>query len=236
MEASADLSSGLYGTDQTVNLTASDQIDPDPKIYYTLDGSDPTTNSTLYDGPITIGEGTTTLKFRAFDAYGYSSDVVTRNYIIDKTAPTITATPSGGTYNTTQNVTLTATDATSTKIYYTTDGTDPKSTTTRNVYTGPIAIHTTTSLEFAAVDAAGNWSPIYTQNYTMVDLVPPVLSVDLPNGSYTSDQVVKLSAVDELDSDPKIYYTLDGSDSTTNSTLYTWPISINIVGTTVLKV
>jgi PKD repeat protein len=231
----ADLSSGVYSINQTVNLTASDQSDPNPKIYYTLDGTDPTTNSTLYTGSIVLKEGTTILKFEAFDSHGYSSKVVTRNYTLDETPPTVTATPSGGTYNTLQNVTLTTTDATNTKTYYTTDGTDPKSSTTRTLYSSPIAVYINTLLEFAAVDAASNWSPVYIQNYTMVDKVPPVLSVDLPNGSYTSDQVVKLSAVDEMDPNSKIYYTLDGTDPTTNSTFYAWPISINIVGTTVLK-
>ena len=237
LEALANLPSGLYNTSQTVNLTASDQEDPNPQIYYTLNGSDPTTNSTLYSGPINIiNEGINTLKFRAFNIYGYSSDIVTRIYTLDTTAPTVTAMPSGGTYHTTQNVTLTSTDASSTTTYYTTDNTDPRSSKTRTVYSSPIALHTSTLLQFAALDAAGNWSPLYAQNYTMVDIASPVPSVDLPSGSYSTDQVAKLSAVDELDANPQIYYTLNGTNPTTNSTLYTWPVSINIVGTTVLKV
>jgi parallel beta-helix repeat protein len=237
LEVLADLQSGLYNTTKTVNLTANDQQDPNPQIYYTLDGSDPTTSSTLYSGPINItNEGTTVLKFRAFDIYGYTSDIFTRIYNVDMTSPTVSATPSEGTYYTTQNVNLKTTDANSATTYYTMDNTDPRSSKTRTVYSNPIELHNSTLLQFAALDAAGNWSPLYSQNYTLVDLTSPVASVDLSSGNYTTDQVVKLGAVDELDDDPQIYYTLDGTDPTTNSTLYTWPISINIVGTTVLKV
>ncbi len=233
---SANLPSGSYNTDKTVNLSATDDWDSNPKIYYTLDGTNPTISSTLYTGPINInGEGTKTLKFIAVDAAGNISDPVTRTYTIDKTSPTAAADPVGGTYNIVKSITLTATDANPTTIYYTTDGSDPRSSSTRSVYSGPITINKTTNLGFAAVDDAGNWSPFYNVTYNMVDIAAPIPSADLPNGSYNSDKVVKLGAVDELDPNPKIYYTLDGNNPTTNSTLYNWPISINLVGTTILK-
>ena len=69
----------------------------------------------------------------------------------------------------------------------------------------------------------------------MIDVGSPIASADLPSGSYITDKVVKLTATDELDMHPKIYYTLNGTTPTTNSTLYNWPITINFVGTTVLK-
>ncbi|EKF87111.1 PKD domain-containing protein [Methanobacterium formicicum DSM 3637] len=234
----ANLPSGSYNTTITVNLTAKDDLDPNPKIYYTLNGNDPTTSSTLYNGPLTIAnEGKTTLKFIAVDSLRNTSPVSTLNYIIDKTAPSANATPVGGTFNTVQNVNLTATDNldTNTTIYYTTDGTNPTTSSTR--YTTPITINGLGNviLKFAALDAAGNWSPVYTVTYNMVDVKAPVASADLPSGLFDRDQIVKLTAVDELDLHPKIYYTLDGTDPTINSTLYTWTIPINLVGTTLLK-
>ena len=90
-------------------------------------------------------------------------------------------------------------------------------------------------MKYAALDAAGNWSPVYTANYTMISVIPPVASADLPSGTYTTVQDVDLSAVDVLDPDPQIYYTENGSDPTINSTLYDYPISIDKSGTTILK-
>ena len=86
-----------------------------------------------------------------------------------------------------------------------------------------------------AVDDASNWSRVYDESYVMNYTKAPVPSADVPSGSYKSDQVVTLTATDQIDPKPKIYYTLDGSKPTNKSTLYTWPISINTMGTTVLK-
>ena len=238
VNVSSSLESGVYNTTKTVYLTAGDNLYPNPSIYYTLNGSDPTTGSTVYTGPITFSsEGTSTLKFIAVDSAGNVSDTVTMTYTIDKTSPIASVSPAGSIYNTRKSVTLSAGDNTDPDpvIYYTTDGTDPRTSSTRTKYSAVFLINTTTTLKFAAVDDAGNWSPVYSSTYTMEDIAAPSVSADLPGGFYTSDQAVKLSAADEMDLNPKIYYTLDGNDPTTNSTLYTWPISINIVGTTVLK-
>lgn len=75
--------------------------------------------------------------------------------------PDVTAKPIGGAYNSTQNVSLTSSDANAT-IYYTTNGNDP--TVNGIKYTSPIAIGSTTTLKFAAVDSS-NWSSVYTQQY-----------------------------------------------------------------------
>jgi PKD repeat protein len=234
---SANVESGSFNTNKTINLTVTDDQDPHPKIYYTLNGGDPTESTTLYNGPINIDiEGVTVLKFRAVDATSNWSPVYTKTYTIDKTAPSASVNPTGGTYNTLQHITLNATDNldVNTSIYFTVDGSDPE--TNGTLYTGSIILSNTTSLKFAAKDAAGNWGLINTENYTMVDIAPPVATVDLLSGSFNTDQVARLSTIDELDLHPKIYYTLNGTDPTTNSTLYDWPISINIVGTTILKV
>ena len=50
-------------------------------IYYTTNGSDPTTSSTQYSGPINIGT-TTTLKFMAVDNAGNQGNIQTETYNI----------------------------------------------------------------------------------------------------------------------------------------------------------
>ena len=73
---------------------------------------------------------------------------------MDTTAPTTTASPAGGTYTSTQNVTLSP-DETAT-VYYTIDGTTP--TIASAQYSTAISVSTDTTLKFFAVDTAGNRS------------------------------------------------------------------------------
>ena len=164
-DVTVDQNGGLFNTTQTVTLTAINTTNSTDTIYYTTDGTDPTNSitRTQYNGPITINT-TTTLLYAAADSLGNWSPVYNETYTIDTKAPTVSANPFGGLFNSTQTVTLTADDNKAT-TYYTTDGTDPKTSSTRTVYNGPIAINGTTTLLFAAVDAAGNWSPVYNQTY-----------------------------------------------------------------------
>ncbi|WP_281774444.1 chitobiase/beta-hexosaminidase C-terminal domain-containing protein [Methanobacterium formicicum] len=83
----------------------------------------------------------------------------------DVTAPTVSANPVGGNYDSAQTIVLTADDESATTIYYTTDGSEP--TTSSTQYTGPINITTTTTLKFMAVDAAGNQGTTQTETYNI---------------------------------------------------------------------
>jgi hypothetical protein len=83
---------GTYQAAQQVTLTASEGS----TITYTVDASDPTSESTFYTSPVPIGFGTTTLKARAFASDGTPSSVTAETYVVqtDRPAPTITATVS----------------------------------------------------------------------------------------------------------------------------------------------
>jgi YD repeat-containing protein len=88
--------------------------------------------------------------------------------IPDTTPPTTTASPSRGTYNTAQSVTLTCNDGTGSgcdKIYYTTDGSTP--TPSSPIYSSPINISVTTTLRLFAKDLAGNSEAVKTEAYTI---------------------------------------------------------------------
>ncbi len=78
---------GLFNSPRTVTL----KMDEEGTIYYTKDGSTPTSSSMQYTGPITINN-TTTLKFIAVDADGRQSPVYTQTYVIDKVAPRVIST------------------------------------------------------------------------------------------------------------------------------------------------
>ncbi len=72
------LESGSYDTNQSVTISST----AGATIYYTTDGSDPTTSSTVYSGAIALeDEGTYTIKAIAVNDYGTSS-VATAEYTI----------------------------------------------------------------------------------------------------------------------------------------------------------
>ncbi len=79
---SVDLASGLYDGPQTVTITPPVE---GAKVYYTLDGSYPTAESTLYEGPITIGKAgeASFHTLRVATVRGASiSKVLTRHFVI----------------------------------------------------------------------------------------------------------------------------------------------------------
>lgn len=102
-------------------------------------------------------------------AYDESGNRTVKNItIVDTTPPVTTAAPTGGTYNAIQTVTLTCNDDGGSgcdKVYYTTDGTIP--TTSSSIYSSAITIAATTTLKFFATDLAGNTEIVKTQVYTI---------------------------------------------------------------------
>ena len=218
---------GTFSEPQTVTLSSNEQA----TIFYTTDGSDPLSSGTRiqYASPISINKGTVTLKFYGVDRADNESPVQTETYVIDTTGPTITASPSGGSYNQPQSVTLSSSDSDLDAIYYTTDGTTNPSKTSGTKYTGAIAISSDTTLKAIAYDKLGNAGDVITETYTF-DTTSPTASANPVGGIYNSAQSVTLTANEPA----TIYYTIDGSDPTaTPNNKYSTPISIT--STTTLK-
>ena len=121
-----------------------------------------------YSGPVTLSqEGTTTVTYRSTDAEGNVEADKTVTVKIDKTVPTSTATPNGGTFTGPVQVTLAGADPAGgsglAKLEYRRDGGD------WTVYTNPVTIsgngpHT---LDHRATDAAGNEGVIGTATFTI---------------------------------------------------------------------
>ncbi len=115
---------------------------------------------------------------------------------VDTKSPTVTVSPSGGTFNTPQTVTLTTKDpdSTTTTTYYTTDGSDPKTSNTRSTYTSSITLNSNTTLKFSAVDPANHWSPVYTETY-IINTVPTVQIIDPANkaANVAVSKVIKIT-------------------------------------------
>src|SRR3970282_2273573 len=104
-------------------------------------------------------------------------------------------------------------------------GTTP--TTGSPVYASLITITADTTLNFMAKDASGNTSPVSTVSYVITpDVTAPTVSANPTSGTYASSVVVTISATDDFDPSPIIYYTTDGTTPTTGSPVYASLITI----------
>ncbi len=84
---SVNILGGYYNTTQNVKLN----INENGTIYYTLNGTNPTTLSSKYSTTIPITT-TKVLKYMGVDLAGNKSPISTQTYTIDKVAPTVSAT------------------------------------------------------------------------------------------------------------------------------------------------
>ena len=151
---------GTFTATQSVTLSTTTKL---ASIYYTLDGSTPTTGSNLYSGAITISTDTT-LKAIA-SAPGFTqSGVSSATFTFSGQAPTPTLTPAGGTYASAQQVAISDADANA-KIYYTTDGSAPSASS--NLYAGPIAVSASETIKAIAIDPSLQDSSVVSSAYVI---------------------------------------------------------------------
>lgn len=128
---------GTFSAGLGVTITCADS---GAVIYYTTNGTNPTTSSAQYSAPIAVsGDGTVrTIKAMALASGKTASDVVTQVYTItypQAAAPVIT--PPSGTYDTDALFSLES-GTSGASIYYTIDGTTP--TTSSILYTNPFSL------------------------------------------------------------------------------------------------
>jgi len=138
-------------------------------IYYTTDGSTPTTASAVYTSAITVSS-TETVEAIAVASGDAVSGVATESYTLATPAATPVFTPAGGTYSSAQSVTVTDSTAGAT-IYYTTDGSTP--TTSSSVYKSAIAVSTSETLNAIASASNSSLSAVATAVYT----IPPGFAI-----------------------------------------------------------
>ena len=212
---------GTYALPVNVTLTTKT---PGASIYYTLDGTDPTKTSNLYESAVTISSNTV-LKAIGIKEGLEDSDIASFSYIFDENAKAAApiASRESGSYGGTQSVTLSTTSYNA-QIYYTTDGTDPETSVTGStkLYNSAISISTSTTLKAITVAESLNPSDIATYNYTITAVAP---TSNLVSGAIVGEGMrIQLSS---STSGASIYYTTDGSDPTTESTLYSGPIILS---------
>lgn len=151
-----------YDDVQTLTLTA----EKGTTIYYTDDGTDPSTKSTVFEDNIQISEGSTTITAIAVNEKGIPSLPAKKEFTVELPivdAPAVS--PSTGQYDEATKIEIKVPDGY--EAYYTTDKSDP--TTASKKYTGPIDMpEGTTIFKAILVNSKGRTSGITTRNYELV--------------------------------------------------------------------
>jgi len=132
---------------------------------------------------LTSGDGNKTVYAKYKDGAGNWSTAISTGIVLDTTVPATSASPVSGTYAAAQTVTLSCSDGTGSgcnKIYYTTDGSTP--TTSSSVYTTALTISATTTLKYFSADVASNAETVKSQTYT-IDATAPTGMVVINGGA-----------------------------------------------------
>ncbi|ULO09856.1 chitobiase/beta-hexosaminidase C-terminal domain-containing protein [Paenibacillus sp. 19GGS1-52] len=156
----ASVSSGVVSTGTSVTLSSATE---GASIYYTRDGSDPTTASTLYSGAIVVNN-TQTIKAIAVKMGYADSEMITESYTVEQVAAP-TASVSSGAVAAGTSVVLSST-TTGAAIYYTSDNTDPS--TASKLYNEAIVINREQTIKAIAIHAGMINSEIMSISYTIL--------------------------------------------------------------------
>ena len=206
---------GTYAAAQTVTIADNTA---GAVIYFTTDGTKPTTSSSKYTGAIAVS-ATETLEAIAVASGSGTSAVATAKYTITAPAAMPVFSPVAGTYNGTQSVTI-ADATTGAAIYYTTNGATPTTSSTK--YAGALRVTGPEVLKAIATAAGYQSSAVATASYTILPVAAtPVFRPAA--GTYTTVQNVTIT---DATSGAAVYYTTDGTTPTASSTKYTGAITV----------
>jgi len=151
---------GTYSSAQSVTIG---NIPSGDVAYYTTDGSNPETSGTIiyYSGAFTVSKSET-VEAAVRGPSGWGS-VTSATFDIESGSQAPVISPSGGSFTSAQSVTISGINGTA---YYTTDGTDPETSSTRLAYTGAFTVSQSETVQ-AANDASTGWSSITAGSFTI---------------------------------------------------------------------
>lgn len=231
---------GFFISTQTVAMSA----DEGCSIYYTLNSNDdPTSNSTLYEGPFTIN-ATTTVKAIAVNSDDESSNVVSATFtkISKPLAPSFN--PETDTYikaGTRIYIIPNNQSVVNGVVIIINDGEPNARATSGNNYVeiteemadeqGKVKIEAYNTYTLGGFNSDGESleGEHATATYFVVD---PVVNIDTPSTVFIDEIDVTLSASPE---NATIIYTTDGSNPTTSTTASEYSSPIHLEATTTIK-
>jgi alpha-tubulin suppressor-like RCC1 family protein len=207
---------GRYSQVQEVSISCSD---PTVVLHYTLSGADPqsTDPAVPCEGTVAVTQSAT-LKASAWKTGAPTSVPTSATYELKPLPPTLA--PPGGTYVTPQAVAI-ASDTPGVTLRYTLDGADP--TTSSSAYSAPIEI--AASVTVKAIAFQNGWTP---SDSGFASYWIPAGTVEAPALSPGPGVMATAVAITLTTGTPgaAIRYTLDGSEPSASSSLYTAPILI----------
>jgi len=207
---------GTYSNAASLWVCLSDET-PGASIYYTTNGTTPTTSSTLYWTCIEVTATTTVKAIAAATGYA-NSGVASATYTMAPPVSTPTFAPAPGTYPTPQSISIADTTPGAT-IYFTTDGTTP--TTGSAQYTGPFVVAAPATVNAMASAPGYANSAVASAAYRIAPAPAPRVN-PLP-GHYPGPLNVVIS--DDLPG-AQIFFTTDRTFPTSTSPQYTGPIPV----------
>lgn len=160
----------------TVTMTVTDY--PSATIYYTTDGSDPTTGSAVYSAPISVSSASTVKAYATLATYR-DSDISTAEYAtVDYglgQLPDVVFNPPAGSVAVPVMVQMQCPGHPSATIYYTLDGSTP--TNASDIYPGGAGVNCTTGTVKAFATQL-TWTPsnVSTATYDVPQAAAPVFS------------------------------------------------------------
>jgi len=227
---------GIYGSPSTIVTLVSNET---ATIYFTVDGSTPTTASTVYTGPLMVS-ATTTIKYLTIDTAGNIAAVQTGTWTFPTTsdltaASIIINTGEPATRNTAVTLHLLASDATCTSgvatMQFSNDGhiytaEEPYATSRPwTITTGDGQKTVYVRYRDCALGGGMLYNPVTTS--ILLDTLAPVTTISPVTGSYQTPISVTLASNETA----TIYYTTDGSTPTTASTVYAGVFTISGIAT-----
>lgn len=211
--------SGTYNNDISVGMACATD---GASIYYTTDGSTPSSSSTKFTSNITISETTTLKAISCKDGYN-NSGIVEATYIIEKQISQVeTPEIKPGSCTFSESILVSISCATQgATIRYTLDGSEPKASSEE--YVLPLTLKETTTVKAKAF--MEEMLPSETAEATFTKKTAGIDAPEFvyPGGTFVGSKVIAIRCTTE---GAKIYYTTDGSTPTNSSTQYTTSFKI----------
>jgi uncharacterized repeat protein (TIGR02543 family) len=195
-----------YGQDDSITVSVADGV----TVYYTTNGDEPTTSTTTTGKVIPLSGllGKTTVKILAVKD-GLKSEIKTLDITVKLPSPTVTV-EENKTY--TQSDKITVTVPSGAKVYYTTDGTAPTSTTGTEYKDGIPLTGLSGSVTVKAVIVKDGETSAEKSVVVKVQPSKPVFTSE-EGKTYSDKGSLTLTSIDN---GADVYYTLDGTEPSEN--------------------